>query len=85
MPWVAALGGVAALTTPEGQIKLKIPAGSPSGRRLRLRGRGLARGRGERGDLYAEIRIVVPERLTSQQRTLLEQLAALDRQPDGAA
>jgi curved DNA-binding protein len=58
----AALGGEVLLPTFEGPVRLKIPAGSQSGRQLRLRGKGLPDLRGgERGDLYAVARIVLPE------------------------
>ena len=45
-----------------------MPPGTQSGRRLRLRGRGLPRGDGSRGDLYAVVRIVVPERPSAAER-----------------
>ena len=53
---------------------MKLPPGRSSGDRLRLRGKGLPRGKGQRGDLFAEIRIVVPERLTDRERRLFEEL-----------
>nr|WP_221475181.1 DnaJ C-terminal domain-containing protein [Sphaerisporangium rubeum] len=74
-PWEAALGATVALDTPGGEAKLKIPPGTSSGRRLRLRGRGLPSPRAGPGDLYAEARIVVPPRLTDEERRLLERLA----------
>jgi len=75
-PSTAALGGEAEVRTLEGTTKIKLPPGSSSGRRLRLRGRGLPRGGGERGDQFAEVRIVVPRTLTDEQRRLFEQLQA---------
>jgi curved DNA-binding protein len=75
-PWEAALGASVAVDTPGGAAKVRVPAGTPSGRRLRLRGRGLPNPSGRPGDLYAEARIVVPERLSDEERRLLEQLAA---------
>jgi curved DNA-binding protein len=74
-PWEAALGGDAEVETPEGAVRIRIPAGSSSGRKIRLRGRGLARAGGERGDLLAEVRIVVPSELSERERELYEQLA----------
>ncbi|HYU14671.1 MAG TPA: DnaJ C-terminal domain-containing protein [Candidatus Acidoferrum sp.] len=73
-PWQAALGAEAKIETPDGTVTLKVPPGSQSGRRLRLRGRGLPRGDGSRGDLYAVVRIVVPERLTTAEREAYEAL-----------
>ncbi|WNV75229.1 DnaJ C-terminal domain-containing protein [Geodermatophilus sp. DSM 44513] len=75
-PWEAALGTSVAIETPGGEAKVKVPAGTSSGRRLRLRGRGLPNPRGEAGDLYAEVRIVVPHRLTEEERRLFAELAA---------
>ncbi len=57
-PWEAALGASVSVPTPHGRVDVKIPAGSQSGRRLRLRGRGL--GHKHRGDLYAVLQIVAP-------------------------
>ena len=59
-PWEAALGTSVAVDTPGGEAKVKVPAGTSSGRRLRLRGRGLPNPRGKPGDLFAEAKIMVP-------------------------
>jgi curved DNA-binding protein len=74
-PWEAALGGQATLATLDGEVTVRIPPGSSSGRRIRLRGRGFPDSNGSNGDLLAEIRIVVPEELTDQEREGFEQLA----------
>ena len=74
-PPVAALGGEADVETPTGTLRVKIPAGSSSGRKIRLRGRGLSQSGGSKGDLLAEIRIVIPENLTDRERELYRQLA----------
>jgi curved DNA-binding protein len=59
----AALGAEVTLPTFEGAVRLSIPAGTQSGRKLRLRGKGLPDLRGgERGDLYVVVKIVLPER-----------------------
>lgn len=76
-PWEAALGTSVAVDTPGGEAKVKVPAGTSSGRRLRLRGRGLPNPRGEAGNLYAEVRIVVPHRLSEEERRLFSELAAV--------
>ena len=75
-PWEAALGTAVAVDTPGGEVKVKVPAGTSSGRRIRLRGRGLPNPRGKPGDLFAEARIMVPPRLSRAERRLFEQLAA---------
>ncbi|HUF77487.1 MAG TPA: DnaJ C-terminal domain-containing protein, partial [Thermoanaerobaculia bacterium] len=69
-PWEAALGGRATIPTLNGDLTVKIPPGSSSGRRIRLRGKGFPRRKGDPGDLLAELRIVVPETLSEREREL---------------
>ncbi|MFE1880159.1 DnaJ C-terminal domain-containing protein [Streptomyces diastatochromogenes] len=77
-PWEAALGATVPVPTPSGATaKVTVPAGSSSGRRLRLRGEGMPGPRGANGDLYAELRIMVPPRLSDRERELMEELAAV--------
>jgi curved DNA-binding protein len=74
-PSTAALGGEAKVRTTDGAATIKLPAGSSSGRRIRLRGKGLPRASGERGDHFAEVKIVVPQNLSDEQRRLFRELA----------
>jgi curved DNA-binding protein len=76
-PWEAALGASVAIETPGGEAKLRVPAGTSSGRRLRLKGRGLPNDRGRPGDLFAHARILVPPKLTEDERRLFSELAAV--------
>jgi curved DNA-binding protein len=76
-PWEAALGASVDVPTLTGNARVKVPAGSSSDRRLRLRGKGLPSARGDPGDLYAVVKIVVPKKLTSEERELFEQLASV--------
>ncbi|GLW97523.1 DnaJ C-terminal domain-containing protein [Microtetraspora sp. NBRC 16547] len=76
-PWEAALGATVAIDTPGGEAKVRVPAGTSSGRHLRLRGRGLPNPRGTPGDLLAEARIMVPPHLTDEERRLFEELSAV--------
>jgi curved DNA-binding protein len=78
-PWEAALGATVPISTPGGEAKVHVPAGSSSGRRLRLAGLGMPNPRGKPGDLYAEIRIVVPRRLHKREKELFEELARESR------
>jgi curved DNA-binding protein len=78
-PWEAALGATVTIPTPGGDARVRVPAGSSSGRRLRLAGQGMPNPRGKPGDLYAEIRIVVPRRLRKQEKELFEELARESR------
>jgi curved DNA-binding protein len=73
-PWQAVLGGEVKIETPDGPVTLTVPPDTQSGRRLRLRGRGLPRGKVGRGDLYAVVRIVVPERPSPAERAAYESL-----------
>ena len=75
-PWEAALGADVEVPSLDGPLMLTVPAGTRSGRKLRLRGRGLATGHGRRGDLYAVTHIDVPAALTPHERALFEQLRA---------
>lgn len=74
-PWEAALGAEADVQTLEGDVRVRIPAGSSSGRKIRLRGKGLPKPGGGEGDLIAEIKIVVPDALSDEERQLFERLA----------
>jgi curved DNA-binding protein len=71
-PWEAALGGDIEVPTLEGNVLLTVPAGTRSGRKLRLRGRGLASGS---SDLYAIVHIDVPATLTEHELALYEDMA----------
>lgn len=76
-PSEAALGAKIKVNVPAGPVTITVPGGSSSGRRLRLRGQGMPDPKGQPGDLYAEIRVMVPPRLSSEVRKLYEQLAAV--------
>lgn len=72
-PWEAALGGTIEVPTLAGSVNLKIPAGSQSGQKLRLKGRGLP-GKTP-GDQYVILHIHVQEPKDAKQRALYEQMA----------
>ena len=78
-PWEAALGAEIEVQTLDGPVVLTVPPGTRSGRKLRLRGRGLANGHGGRGDLYAAVHIDVPATLTERERDLFKDLAGASR------
>ncbi len=73
-PWEAALGARVEAPTLDGPVTLTVPPGSQSGQKLRLRGKGLPKRQQERGDLYVQLRIVVPSELSKEERALLEDL-----------
>ncbi|MGA2052879.1 MAG: molecular chaperone DnaJ [Opitutales bacterium] len=73
---LASLGGQLDVPTLTGKAQLKIPAGTPSGTQLRLRGKGMPSLRsGEPGDQYVRVEIEVPKKLTPEQRQKLEEFA----------
>jgi molecular chaperone DnaJ len=72
----AALGAKIKIPTLEGKVEVKIPAGIQSGKVLRLRGRGLGTGR-MTGDLYVEVRVWTPQKLSNKEKTLFQQLGAM--------
>ena len=74
-PWEAALGASVSVDTPGGAATVKVPAGSSSHRRLRLKGRGLPDRQGKPGNFYAELQIRVPTSLTDDEQRLFEELA----------
>ena len=77
--YTAVLGGEVRVPTLDGDVMLKIPAGTSGGRVFRLRGKGMPKLRNpqERGDLYVTVRIRVPRNLTPRERELFSQLARL--------
>lgn len=77
----AILGGEVAVPSFKGQVMLKIPPETQSGKRFRLKGQGMPRLQDPnvRGDLYATVRIVVPQSLTVREKELFGELAALRR------
>jgi DnaJ-class molecular chaperone len=72
---LAVLGGDIKVPTVEGEVKLRIRSGTPSGTMIRLKGKGIQniRGRGK-GDEYVKIIVDVPEHLSHEQRDLIEEL-----------
>ncbi len=78
-PWEAALGAEVPVKTLSSSARVRVPAGSSSGRRLRLRGEGLPNASGPPGNLYAVLAIHVPKRLTKAERELFQQLADVSK------
>jgi curved DNA-binding protein len=74
-PWEAALGAKVEVGVVDGTVQLKIPPGSQSGQKLRLRGKGLPRKGNGRGDLLAQIKISVPKKLSGKEKELFAEMA----------
>jgi curved DNA-binding protein len=79
--YTAALGGEVRVPTLDGAVMLKIPPRTQSGRSLRLRGKGMPRMNepNARGDLYARVRLVLPEPLSERELQAFRELAAARR------
>jgi molecular chaperone DnaJ len=75
----AALGATVSVPTLNGAVKLKVPAGTQSGRTFRIRGKGAPRKSGA-GDLLVTVNVRVPERLSRDEKQLLKQLHELERE-----
>lgn len=74
----AALGGQIQVPTPNGQVGLKIPAGTQSGTTIRLSGRGLKNEKaGTTGNLIVTVKVAVPKNLTPREEELVRELASL--------
>ncbi len=77
--YTAVLGGETQVTTPKGKVILKIPPETQSGRAFRLGGQGMPKLDDAKsfGDLYAKVRLVLPEHLTDEERELFGKLAKM--------
>jgi molecular chaperone DnaJ len=76
----AALGAKIEVPTLDGRSQLRVPPGTSSGQKLRLREKGVpsVRHHGKRGDLYVELQVVVPKPVDERVRNLLRELAELE-------
>jgi DnaJ-class molecular chaperone len=79
----ATLGAKVTVPTLDGPVELAVPPGSPGGRQLRIRGKGLTDQNGRKGDLYAHVRVVTPDPATLDQadREALERIAQRGPEP----
>jgi DnaJ-class molecular chaperone len=78
-PWEAVLGAKVEAPTIDGKVELTVPPGAQSGQRLRLRGQGLNKRKGGRGDEYVRLKIVVPKEVSAEERKLFEELKQTSR------
>jgi molecular chaperone DnaJ len=74
----AALGAKVEVPTLDEPVTLKIPSGTQSGKTFRVRGRGLPKRNGSRGDLLATVNVKVPHKLSKEERELIEKFGELD-------
>ena len=71
-PWEAALGGTVKVPTPSGIVEMKIPPGSGSGKKMRLKGRGIPAKTA--GDFYVVLKISLPEADSDKAKALYRQM-----------
>src|SRR5215469_15677829 len=76
-PWRAVLGSELVVPTLESNVRLKIPPGTQGGQRFRLRERGLPSASGARGNLYVDVQISVPKKLSEREKEIWRELAKL--------
>ena len=77
-PWEAVLGAEIVVPTLDGSVRLRIPPGTEHGQQLRVRGRGLPKGKnGGRGDFHALVHVQLPAGLTAEERAQWEKLRDL--------
>ena len=78
-PWEAALGTRTNVQTIDGETTIYIPQGMESGEKIKIPNKGYKDGKGGRGDLVAEIKIVVPKKLTEEENKLFEKLKEISK------
>jgi curved DNA-binding protein len=78
-PWEAALGADIEIMTLSDPVTLKVPPGTQSGQKLRLRAKGMPNLKGSPGDLYVIIKIKVPKPLSIKERGLFKELSKVSR------
>lgn len=81
----AVTGVIATVPLLSGSVSIKIPPGASSGRKLRVKGKGIADGKGNQGDFYAVVQIVAPEAVTEKTRKLIDELAGELKNPRKSA
>ena len=81
----AALGATVTVPLLAGTVEIKVPPGTASGRRLRVKGKGIADAKGRRGDFHAVVQIVPPEAINDRARRLLGDLAPELKNPRDSA
>jgi DnaJ-class molecular chaperone len=78
-PWEAVLGAKVEAPTIDGKVEVTVPPGTKTGQRLRLRGQGLNKRNGGRGDEYVRLKIAVPQQVSAEERRLYEELQRVSR------
>ena len=80
LPWEAIMGADIEVPTLDSKVKVKVPPKSQTGRKLRLKGKGLPKKGGTRGDQYVKLKTVVPKKLSKKEKELFEELSKLSKE-----
>lgn len=78
-PWEAALGTKVSLNSIDEEISIYVPQGIQSGEKVRINGKGYHNGKAGRGDLVAQVEIMVPKGMTDEEQKLFEQLQKVSK------
>ena len=78
-PWEAALGTRTTLQTIDGETKIYIPQGIQSGEKIRIQGKGYQNGKDSRGDLIAQVKVMVPKQLTDEEKEIFKKLSKISK------
>ena len=78
-PWEAVLGTRVDVKTIDGETKVYIPQGIQSGEKIKIPSKGYKDGQGGRGDLVAEVKIMVPKTLNLEEKEMYEKLKEMSR------
>lgn len=78
-PWEAALGTRATIDTIDDIVSLYVPQGIQSGEKVKIPGKGYKDGKGGRGDLVAEVKIMVPKKVSEEEKALFEKLSSTSK------
>ena len=78
-PWEAALGTRVSVDTIDETVSLYVPQGIQSGEKVKIPGKGYKDGKGGRGDLVAEVKIMVPKKVSDDEKALFEQLSTISK------
>ena len=78
-PWEAALGTRTSVKSIDEETQIYVPQGIQSGEKLRITGKGYKDGKGGRGDLIIEVKVMVPKQLTEKEKDLFEKLKKISK------
>ena len=78
-PWEACLGSKIGLETIDGQMEVYIPQGIQTGEKIRIPDKGYRNAQGQRGNLYAEIKVMTPKTLTQEEKAIFEKLNKISK------